>query len=94
MTEQIVWMETRVDEEKLVVSEKLLLTMHNISAVRPEMARTDEELSRFVQITVSDVQKILSASEREGYVKSLTDRHGRRYFLTGKGILKVCSSFT
>ena len=88
-------MATRMDEDSLPVPDKLLLTMHNLCAVRPEIARTGEELSKIIRVAVDKALKILDGFEREGYVKSLIDRHGRRrFYLTGMGILKVCSSFT
>lgn len=82
-------------DDDIPVSDKLLLTMHNLCAVRPEIAKTVEELSETIRMAVDNVTGILSRFEGEGYVKSLTDQNGhKKFYLTGKGILKVCSSFT
>lgn len=84
-----------MDEESIPIPDKLLLTMHNLCAVRPEIARTGEELSRIIRVAVDKALKILNGFERDGYVKSLIDQSGRRrFYLTGMGILRVCSSFT
>lgn len=84
-----------VGEENILISDRLLLTMHNLCAVRPEIARTGDELSRIIHITVDNVLHILNGFEDEGYVKSLHDHQGKkRFYLTGMGILRVCSSFT
>ena len=69
--------------------------MHNTSAVRPKNARSSEDLSNIVQISGDEILTILDKFETEGYVKSLIDQNNnRRFYLTGKGILKVCSYFT
>jgi len=74
---------------------KLLIIMHNTSAVRPKNARSSEDLSKIVQISGDEILTILDKFETEGYVKSLIDQNNnRRFYLTGKGILKVCSYFT
>ncbi len=82
-------------EENLSTLEKLLLLMHNLCVVRPELAKTGEELAQTLRIAVDHGLQILHDFERDGYVKSHTGQHGsRQFYLTGRGILKVCSSFT
>jgi hypothetical protein len=84
-----------MDEEKFELPEKLLLLMHNFGIVRPELAKTGSELSQILQINIVDVSPILATHELEGYIKSFIDPTGvKRYYLTGNGILKVCSTFT
>jgi hypothetical protein len=84
-----------MEEENIPTSDRLLLTMHNLCAVRPEIAKTEEELSKIIQVALEYTQNVLDSFEREGYVKSLIDQNGRkRFYLTGMGILRVCSSFT
>lgn len=84
-----------MDEESIPISDRLLLTMHNLCAVRPEIAKTEEELTNIIPIALDNAQNILNGFEREGYVKSIVDHQGRkRFYLTGMGILRVCSSFT
>lgn len=82
-------------EENIPTPDKLLLLMHNLCVVRPEIAKTSEDLSKTLRIAVDHTLKLLHGFERDGYVKSHTDQNGRRkFYLTGLGILKVCSSFT
>lgn len=84
-----------MDEDSAPVPAKLLLALHNLCAVRPEIAKTVEELSEVIRITVDKALTVLHGFEVEGYVKSVIDVQGkRRFYLTGTGILKVCSSFT
>lgn len=84
-----------MNEEDLPPSEKLLLVMHNLCIVKPEIAKTGEEIAKMIRMAVDNVLGILSHHEERGYIKSYTDQMGvRRFYLTGIGILKVCSSFT
>lgn len=87
--------EIKLTEEDIPPSEKILLTMHNLGVIRPKAAKTADELAQILQGTVDNVSDLLNKHEAEGYVKSYTDQGGtRRFFLTGVGIIKVCSSFT
>jgi DNA-binding PadR family transcriptional regulator len=82
-------------EENIPPPEKLLLLMHNLCIVRPELAQTSEELSQTLRMAADHTQQILHEVEQDGYVESYTGPHGsRKFYLTGRGILKVCSSFT
>ena len=84
-----------MDQDNMLPPNKLLIIMHNTTAVRPENARSSEELSKIVQVSGDDILTILDEFEGEGYLKSLIDQNGiRKFYLTGKGILKVCSYFT
>jgi len=84
-----------MNEEDLPLSEKLLLTMHNLCIVRPEIAKTGEEIARTIRLTLDNVLGILDNHEANGYVKSFTDQMGaKRFYLTSLGMIKVCSSFT
>jgi DNA-binding MarR family transcriptional regulator len=86
---------SKMYEENIPTPEKLLLLMHNLCIVRPELAKTGEELSQTLRIAVDHALQILREFERDGYVKSYTGQHeSRQFYLTGRGILKVCSSFT
>lgn len=81
--------------EELPVSEKVLQTLHNLCATAPDLARKSEELAQVLQLSVTDVERILDGCGCEGYVESFADSHGKkRYYLTGKGIIKVCALFT
>ena len=84
-----------MSENHLSAPEKLLLTMHNLGLVKPEIAKTGGEIAKATQEAVDNVTKILYEHEAAGYVKSFEDANGvRRFYLTSTGILKVCSVYT
>ncbi|MEM0057394.1 MAG: hypothetical protein QXG58_01610 [Candidatus Bathyarchaeia archaeon] len=81
--------------EDLPISEKILQTLHNLCATAPDLARKSEELAQVLQLDVADVERILDEYSCEGYVESFADSQGRKwYYLTGRGIIKVCALFT
>jgi len=81
--------------EELPLSEKILQTLHNLCATAPDLARKSEELSQILQIDVNEVEKILDNYKSEGFTESFFDNEGKkRYYLTGRGIIKVCALFT
>lgn len=82
-------------EENIPPAEKILLIMHNLCVIRPEVARTADEIAQALHNAVDYVLNVLNKHEAEGYVKSYTDKSGsKRFYLTGPGIIKVCSIFT
>ncbi len=73
----------------------VLMTLHNLCATYEDVAKKPNELAESMHMPADEIGKILSKYESEGYIKSFTDNEGnRRYYLTGAGIIKVCSSFT
>lgn len=81
--------------DEIPPSENLLLVMHNLGLVRPETAKTGDELAEFLRMDTKNVYEILDRQETYGFVRSYIDPGGvRKYYLTGVGIIKVCSSFT
>ncbi|MEM3730735.1 MAG: hypothetical protein QW667_00935 [Candidatus Bathyarchaeia archaeon] len=81
--------------EELPLSEKILQTLHNLCATAPDLARRSEELSQVLQIDIKDVENILDNYKLEGFVESFVDNESKkRYYLTGRGIIKVCALFT
>jgi hypothetical protein len=81
--------------EELPISEKLLQTLHNMCATAPDLARRSEELAEVLQLDVAEVEKTLNNYSSEGHVESFNDNEGKkRYYLTGRGIIKICSLFT
>jgi DNA-binding MarR family transcriptional regulator len=81
--------------EELPLSEKILQTLHNLCATAPDLARKSEELAQVLQIDINEVEKTLDNYKLEGFVESLTDNEGKkRYYMTGRGIIKVCALFT
>ncbi|MEM2118874.1 MAG: hypothetical protein QW840_01990 [Candidatus Bathyarchaeia archaeon] len=81
--------------EELPLSEKILQTLHNLCATAPDLARRSEELSQVIQVDLSEVERVLDNYAIEGFAECFTDNEGKkRYYLTGKGIIKVCALFT
>lgn len=81
--------------QELPLSEKILQTLHNLCATAPDLARRSEELAQVLQIDLIEVEKILDGYKAEGFVASLMDNEGKkRYYVTGRGIIKVCALFT
>ncbi|MFW6110644.1 MAG: hypothetical protein ACOC6H_01250 [Thermoproteota archaeon] len=81
--------------EDLPTSEKILETLHNLCATAPDLARRSEELAKVMQLDIDEVEQILDNFGSEGHIKSFIDNEGKkRYYLTGKGIIKVCAFFT
>lgn len=81
--------------EELPISEKLLQTLHNLCATAPDLARKSEEMAQVMQLNITEVERILDNYGSEGHVKSFMDNEGKkRYYLTGRGIIKVCALFT
>lgn len=81
--------------EELPLSEKILQTLHNLCATAPDLARRSEELAQVLQIDLNEVEQILDGYKAEGFVEGFTDNEGKkRYYVTGRGIIKVCALFT
>jgi hypothetical protein len=81
--------------QELPISEKILQTLHNLCATAPDLARRSEELAHVMQLDLTEVERILDNYGLEGYAESFTDNEGKkRYYLTGRGIIKVCALFT
>ena len=84
-----------MSEGEFPLPEMVLMTLHNLCATYEELAKKPNELTEYLRVDLSEIERILSIYQSEGYVKSLVDSEGnRRYYLTGAGIIKVCSSFT
>jgi len=83
-----------MSERKIPISERLLLLMHNLGIVDEKRSQTVNELRRTTKIPVQELVKSLRKHEESGYVKGTNDQKAMRYFLTGKGIIRVSSTFT
>lgn len=84
-----------MNEQELPPRDRLLLLMHNLGAVHGKASRTVHELARLTEISFERLAEILGAHEQSGYLESFTDQEGsKRYFLTGRGIIRVCSILT
>jgi DNA-binding PadR family transcriptional regulator len=59
------------------------------------LARRGEEVARLLQKDPAEIEGILDQYKSEGFAESFVDNEGKkRYYLTGRGIIKVCSLFT
>jgi len=84
-----------VDDANLGETEKVLLAMHNLSLVRPEIAWSGQEIARGASISEGSALLILQELETTGYVKSYSDQDGvKRFYLSSKGIIKISALFT
>lgn len=82
-------------EQVLPPSDRLLLQMHNLGIVHEKRGQTINELTQTTRIFSEELAEILRRHEESGYVRSIKDQQGLpRYFLTGKGIIRVSSTFT
>jgi len=83
------------DDANLGEAERVLLAMHNLSLVRPEIAWSGREIARGASISEDSIQPLLRELEATGYVKSYSDQNGvRRFYLSSKGIIKTSAFFT
>jgi len=75
--------------------EKVLQILHNLCATAPDLARRSEDVARILQTNTGEVESILDKYKSEGFAESFADNEGKkRYYLNGRGIIKVCSLFT
>ncbi|MFB3889059.1 MAG: hypothetical protein ACE14S_06170 [Candidatus Bathyarchaeia archaeon] len=81
--------------EELPFPEKVLQTLHNLCATAADLARRGEEVARILQRDPAEIEGILDKYKTGGFAESFYDNEGKkRYYLTGRGIIKVCSLFT
>ncbi len=84
-----------MSEKDYRLSERILLILHNLGATSREKAKKSDELAQILQTDVNEVNQIMNKYQSEGYTVSLTDNDGNiRHYLTGNGIIRVCSLFT
>ena len=81
--------------DELPFPDKVLQTLHNLCATAADLARRGEEVARILQRDSAEIEGILDKYKNEGFAESFYDNESKkRYYLTGKGIIKVCSIFT
>jgi hypothetical protein len=81
--------------EEFPFPDKVLQTLHNLCATAPDLARRSEDISRLLQTNQGEIENILDKYKSEGFADSFFDNEGKkRYYLNGRGIIKVCSLFT
>jgi hypothetical protein len=81
--------------DELPFPDKVLQTLHNLCATAADLAKRGEEVARILQRNPAEIEGILDDYKNRGFAESFYDNEGKkRYYLTGKGIIKVCSLFT
>jgi predicted transcriptional regulator len=81
--------------DELPFPDKVLQTLHNLCATAPDLARRGDEVARILQHDPTEIENILDTYKSEGFAESFYDNEGKkRYYLNGRGIIKVCSLFT
>jgi hypothetical protein len=81
--------------EELPFPEKVLQTLHNLCATAADLSRRGEEVAQILQRDPAEIERILDNYKTEGFAESFYDNEGKkRYYLNGRGIIKVCSLFT
>jgi hypothetical protein len=81
--------------DELPFPDKVLQTLHNLCATAADLAKRGEEVARILQMDPNEIEKILDDYKNRGFAESFYDNEGKkRFYLTGKGIIKVCSQFT
>ncbi len=81
--------------EELPFPDKVLQTLHNLCATAADLAKRGDEVARILQHDPAEIERILDNYKTGGFAESFLDNQGkRRYYLTGRGIIKVCSLFT
>lgn len=79
----------------LPLSERILISLHNLCATSNQMAVMSDELARILQVDVNEVNQNLDRFISEGYISAYNDNEGnRRFYLTSTGIIRVCSLFS
>jgi len=81
--------------DELPFPDKVLQTLHNLCATAADLAKRGEEVARILQRDPAEIEGILDDYKNRGFAESFYDNEGKkRYYLTGRGIIKVCSLFT
>lgn len=82
-------------EDRLRQEDKPLLYMHNLGVVNAKRAKKIDELAAILSISVEELKRLLGRGEEQGYVESTESEAGEKlYYLSSKGIIKVCSCFS
>jgi len=71
--------------------DRILLALHNLCAVSTELAKTSEELAQTTGMDLNQLEALLKELVSNGYIACSSEK---RYYITGTGIIRVCSAFT
>lgn len=84
-----------MNREERLRSDSLLLLLHNMGITGPKRALRAEEIPIPEKSKIDETIEELEKYERDGYVKGLLGEDGlKRYYLTDRGIIKVCASLS
>ena len=73
----------------------LLITFHNVGAIIGKMGKTLDELIKLTNINREELEGIIASQINSGYLECSTDQtETKRYYLTGRGIIRVSSLYT
>jgi hypothetical protein len=82
-------------EDRFGADDKPLLYMHNLGVVNAKRAKKLDELAALLSFSVEELKRLLGRSEEQGYVESTVLEGGEKaYYLSPKGIIKVCACFS
>jgi hypothetical protein len=85
----------KLTEYDLPMSERLLISLHNLRATSSNMAKKGEDLAQILQTSIYEVNQNLDQHISGGYVTFFYDNEGnRRFYLTNTGIIRVCALFS
>jgi hypothetical protein len=81
--------------DELPFPDRVLQILHNLCATCADLARHGDEVAHILQRDSGEIERILDDYKSRGFAESFYDNEGKkRYYLTGKGIISVCSLFT
>jgi len=83
--------------QELPFPDKVLQTLHNLCATSANLAKTGDEVASYLESDSYQIESVLDnySSVNEGFAEKSVGTDGKkRYYLTAKGIIKVCSLFT
>ncbi len=84
-----------MNDSELSPQQKLLLAMHNAGAIMGKSGKSVDELARLTGIPAEDIPQLIADHTAAGYLGDVVDEGGvKKYFLTGRGIIRVSSLFT
>lgn len=73
---------------------ELLKRMHNYGVVSRHNAKTVQELVGMMNIDEGEIKGLLERLLEYSYIHAVTSDDVARYYVTGPGIITVCSFFT
>jgi predicted transcriptional regulator len=73
---------------------RVLSMMHNIGAIIPERALTQDELAKWTGIEVGSVSDCLQRLRELGYVEHIEVNGVEKYHITKVGIMKVLTLYS